>query len=438
MKNLYLYFVLLAGFFFCTAVEAQADEVPSTKPIIYNVQKGDCLYNIARHYGLSTRELYKLNKSQIKDPNLIRIGQKLIIGYETITTNNQPVINSVANASVVTLPSAEVLSSLTPTLNLDIPLDKLFVSTQESPIVDNKVVATEANFEEEVKTENVIISNRIRLNLVDQLRSLGLKCNTPYVRAFTLRQIENNIRVNLKRKRLVYDNGKSFELSEDGKTLYLKRSDYKQLLWICYGLNYTLYDCQDPRLIIMAEEMGMKYNTKEQYYSYEEIAASMLDSLDRKKVVYADIDEGEKRFAFNGKKIWLDCSAFAYFLSNLYGVEPVGQTTANIFTPRNGRRVIKSMEDLNPGDYVGRSGKTRGHVQVYIGNGMFAHSSGELPLFISKDEVKRKGRLFACSPTPNMELERIQNADGQSQQDFDNLASLNTYNKYSQLIKVVQ
>ncbi|MBP7830499.1 MAG: LysM peptidoglycan-binding domain-containing protein [Kiritimatiellae bacterium] len=43
----------------------------------YEVQNGDSLSKIASKFGVSTRELAELNK--IKDPNQIRMGQKLII-----------------------------------------------------------------------------------------------------------------------------------------------------------------------------------------------------------------------------------------------------------------------------------------------------------------------------------------------------------------------
>ncbi|MFH0950974.1 MAG: LysM peptidoglycan-binding domain-containing protein [bacterium] len=433
MNNLYLYLVLLVGFWFCTAVEAEANEVPSTKPIIYSVQKGDCLYNIARHYGLSTRELYKLNKHQIKNPNLIRIGQKLIIGYETITNNQPAIVDSTANANMLALPSAEELSSFVTTLSFEIPLDKLFV-IHNNPMIDTIATIIE-DFEEAIERENITISSPVRLSLADKLRALGIKCNTPYIKPYSLKAIERNIRLSLKSNKLIYNNDKSFVFNEDSTALYIKRSDYKQLLWACYGLGYQLYDCQDPRLVIMAEEMGIKFNTREQYFSYEEITASMIDSVGRKKIVYADVDEGEVRFYFSGKRIWLDCSAFAYFLSNLYGVEPVGQTTANIFTAKNSRRLFKSIDDLKPGDYVGRAGRVRGHVQVYLGNGMFAHSSGELPLFISKDAVQRKGRLYACTPSTNYELEQIQNA-GKGNIEDHNFAAVSRSDIYSRYLKV--
>lgn len=47
---------------------------------LYEVKSGDSLSKIAQHYpGLTWQKIYEANKDQIKDPNLIRPGQKLKI-----------------------------------------------------------------------------------------------------------------------------------------------------------------------------------------------------------------------------------------------------------------------------------------------------------------------------------------------------------------------
>lgn len=55
---------------------------PKADPEIYVVQAGDSLSKIAKErYGDMSRwpEIFEANKDQIKDPNLIQIGQKLVI-----------------------------------------------------------------------------------------------------------------------------------------------------------------------------------------------------------------------------------------------------------------------------------------------------------------------------------------------------------------------
>ena len=45
----------------------------------YTVVKGDSLSKIGQHYGVAWKDIYELNKDQIKDPDLIQPGWKLKI-----------------------------------------------------------------------------------------------------------------------------------------------------------------------------------------------------------------------------------------------------------------------------------------------------------------------------------------------------------------------
>ncbi|MDD3347333.1 LysM peptidoglycan-binding domain-containing protein [Oscillibacter sp.] len=63
---------------------ATATRDTSTAPAVktYTVQKGDCLWNIAKKYlgnGSRYTEIYNLNKDKIKNPNLIYAGQVLTL-----------------------------------------------------------------------------------------------------------------------------------------------------------------------------------------------------------------------------------------------------------------------------------------------------------------------------------------------------------------------
>jgi nucleoid-associated protein YgaU len=52
----------------------------ATSAETYTVQKGDSLSKIAKKYpGLTWQKIYEVNKDQIKDPDLIYPGQKLVI-----------------------------------------------------------------------------------------------------------------------------------------------------------------------------------------------------------------------------------------------------------------------------------------------------------------------------------------------------------------------
>jgi nucleoid-associated protein YgaU len=55
-------------------------EVVGGAAVFYVVQKGDSLSKIAKSYPNTTwQKIFEENKDQIKDPNLIQIGQKLRI-----------------------------------------------------------------------------------------------------------------------------------------------------------------------------------------------------------------------------------------------------------------------------------------------------------------------------------------------------------------------
>lgn len=66
-----------------SAIEAQKMRASAAKkPRVYVVKSGDSLSKIAKEvYGDASRwpEIFEANKDQIKDPNLIRVGQELYI-----------------------------------------------------------------------------------------------------------------------------------------------------------------------------------------------------------------------------------------------------------------------------------------------------------------------------------------------------------------------
>lgn len=63
-----------------TVQERPAETAP--QPTTYTVVSGDCLWNIAKKYlgnGARYTEIYELNKDKIKNPNLIYVGQVLVM-----------------------------------------------------------------------------------------------------------------------------------------------------------------------------------------------------------------------------------------------------------------------------------------------------------------------------------------------------------------------
>jgi nucleoid-associated protein YgaU len=64
---------------------AQEKKEPSVQNEIYTVKQGDSLSKIAkRFYGKANlwNKIYEANKDQIKNPDLIQVGQKLVIPKE--------------------------------------------------------------------------------------------------------------------------------------------------------------------------------------------------------------------------------------------------------------------------------------------------------------------------------------------------------------------
>lgn len=66
-----------------TLIVPENNNVTIGNDIIYIVKKGDTLWNIARDYNVTVRQIVNINN--IKNPNLIYIGQRLVI---PIISNN--------------------------------------------------------------------------------------------------------------------------------------------------------------------------------------------------------------------------------------------------------------------------------------------------------------------------------------------------------------
>lgn len=81
-------------------------------PMTHVVQKGESLSVIAKRYGVSVRELALWNG--VQDPNRIRVGQELVVAFETIAHRVQPGENvtKIANTYGVTVASITALNDL--------------------------------------------------------------------------------------------------------------------------------------------------------------------------------------------------------------------------------------------------------------------------------------------------------------------------------------
>jgi 5'-nucleotidase len=60
-------------------IEGRIQAIDSSKIVVYIVKKGDVLWKIARKHGTNIYEIIKLNPEELKNPDLIFPGQKLMI-----------------------------------------------------------------------------------------------------------------------------------------------------------------------------------------------------------------------------------------------------------------------------------------------------------------------------------------------------------------------
>ena len=89
-------------------------------PVVYVIQPGDSLSIIADRYGLATEVLAEANG--ISDPNLIQVGQKLVIPGAT------------------PIPTATVLPTVTPTPDIPPQLEILNVIGRGAPTAETVVI----------------------------------------------------------------------------------------------------------------------------------------------------------------------------------------------------------------------------------------------------------------------------------------------------------
>jgi hypothetical protein len=91
--------VLLPGVLLLVMGQATATAAPPASPVFteqaqetttYVVQRGDTLYSIARRFGTTVAELSRLNG--IQNPNIIRVGQRLLIPTQPTTPTPTPAV----------------------------------------------------------------------------------------------------------------------------------------------------------------------------------------------------------------------------------------------------------------------------------------------------------------------------------------------------------
>lgn len=82
-----------------SSTESAATEQKVSVPVEYTVVKGDTLGKIARRNNMTLSQLLALNP-QIKNPNFIRVGQKIVVGYNEKTVTTKVTDKSTENSTV--------------------------------------------------------------------------------------------------------------------------------------------------------------------------------------------------------------------------------------------------------------------------------------------------------------------------------------------------
>jgi LysM repeat protein len=104
-----------------TATPSPVSALPTSTPVVYVIQPGDSLSVIADRFGLSVEELSKANG--ISDPNVIQVGQTLIIPGPT------------------PFPTATVLPTPTPTPSIPPQLEIVDVIGRGAPTAETVIIA---------------------------------------------------------------------------------------------------------------------------------------------------------------------------------------------------------------------------------------------------------------------------------------------------------
>jgi len=79
IKTLIYIIIVLIIFASARAHSIKTDKLGVMEHLEYTVKEGDTLGKIASRYDVSLGKLYELNKTQVDDMDLIKMGQKIII-----------------------------------------------------------------------------------------------------------------------------------------------------------------------------------------------------------------------------------------------------------------------------------------------------------------------------------------------------------------------
>ncbi|MFH0840555.1 MAG: LysM peptidoglycan-binding domain-containing protein [bacterium] len=217
-------------------------EVKTTKtvtknvPIIHKVVLGDCVYNLSRKHNTTVKKVTEWNK--LRNASLIRVGQELVVGYET-KTFEEPLVEEIISLELEQVPD-----------NINLKTASIFKADE---VNNNSLYILNNNFRNQEKDDFSIVdyirSNKLtgealltanmfqkshELDFIQIAEQLGILYNDPERREYDLATIALSTVDKLK-----YRYGGKMKLIKRGKEARVDCSAFRWRLLQLFG-NYDL------------------------------------------------------------------------------------------------------------------------------------------------------------------------------------------------------
>lgn len=243
--------------------------VTRTVPIVHKVVSGDCVYNLSKQYKATVKTIAAWNK--LRNANLIRVGQKLIVGHETREFEES--LESI-NMELEQKPS-----------NLDLKIESVFTINQQNSLYVQNDNQGKDNFSivdyirnNKLTGKELLAANMFRksheLDFIKVAEQLGIKYNYPERREYDLATIAFST-VN----KLKYRYGGEMKLIKNGKFANVDCSHFRlRLLQLNgdYDLKYQTTSSLFAKRIRFAKNEEPKIGSSVGYTAYRNRSGELI------------------------------------------------------------------------------------------------------------------------------------------------------------------